>query len=187
MKRLGTLVMVGLLAGALATQAEASKPRGKASQAAGSGSSGHESPASSSPVAHSAALAGFALALRHTAVFRNAMPRVIEKGKPDPGSPMVVKGEIEASGGKADAKVTFSVELRPAGGAAIALPDAELAVEGNTWNGQLKGGKSTFIEVYRKGPGTLAPGTKARLAVTLTSGKESVTLESDEITVEKVD
>lgn len=184
MKRYVVLMLVGLLAGALATDVEARgrKKRGKAAP---------ESRAPASPVggavARSGMLAGAALALRNFAIWRNAMPRVLKKGEKDQGSPLVAKADLEVTGGQAPAKMTWSAEVRPDGGAAVPLKGVEVTVEGKDWDGQLKPGQKATLEVYYKGQSTLAPGTKAKLALTLKSGNETVTLESDEATVDRVE
>jgi hypothetical protein len=175
------LVLVVLLAGALATDVEA---RGKKKR----GKKASEVPAvPGGAVAHSGMLAGAALALRNFAIWRNAMPRALKKGEKDPGSPLVAKADLEATGAKDTKKMTWTAEVRPAGAAAIPLQGVEITQEGKDWDGQLAPGQKVTLEVYYKGTSSLAPGTKAKMALTLKSGAETITLESDEATVDRVE
>lgn len=137
-------------------------------------------------VTRSGVIAGAALAISQLAIWRNNMPRVIQPGQADTGSPLVVKAEVEAKDVKAPVKLGWKVELVPAGGAAQAVPALEVNVESKPWSGELKPGEPTYIEFYSKAPGTLAPGSKAKLVITFTAGGETVKLEG-ETTVEKVD
>lgn len=188
MRRFGVVVLVGVLAAGLATDVEArgKKRKRKAASEAPASPAAPASPVGGA-VARSSMLAGAALALRNFALWRNAMPRVLKKGEKDPGSPLIAKADLEVTGGKDAAKMTWKAELRPAGGAAIPLPGVELGLDGKDWDGALKPGQKGTIEVYFKGPSTLAPGTKCTMVITLASGKDSVTLESEEATVDRVD
>lgn len=184
MKRFGVVVLVGVLAAALASDAEA---RGKRKPKAAPGSPAAPASPVGSAVAHSGMLAGAALALRNFAIWRNNMPRVLKKGEADPGSPLVAKADLEATGGKAPVRLAWKAEVRPAGAAAVPLAGVELTVGGKDWDGNLKAGQKANVEVYFKGSSTLAPGTKCTMAVTFTAGGESVTVETEEATVDRVD
>ena len=177
MNRLGKVLGGACVVLAFATAAEAADPSAAVQL---------QSPGPASDVARSGAIAGAALAISQLAIWRNNMPRVLQPGQPDPGSPMVVKAEIEAKGVKAATKLAWKAELIPAGGAAQPLKSLEVNVEGKPWTGDLKPGDATYIEFYSKDRGTLAPGTKAKLVITFNAGAETLKLES-ETTVEKVD
>lgn len=181
MNRLGRAIGVTLVGLGLAVAAEAGE--GRALEAPGG--KPQPSPASG-PVAKSSMLAGAALAIRTLAIWRNNMPRVLKPGQKDPGSPLIVKAEVEATGAKAPVQLTWKAELVPAGGTPQPVQNLEVNVEGNPWKGELKPGAQTYIELYSKSDSTLAPGTRTKLVLTFTAGSESVTLE-EETTVEKVD
>lgn len=179
MNRLGRAVCVTL--GSLLVAAAAEAGEGLHLQASGA----PPSPASG-PVARSSMIVGAALAIRTLAIWRNNMPRVLEPGQKDPGSPLIVKAEVEATGARAPVKLTWKADLVPAGGIPEPVKNLEVSVEGNPWSGELKGGAQTYIEFYSKSDSTLTPGTKAKVVLTFTSGSETVTLEQ-ETTVERVD
>lgn len=136
-------------------------------------------------VARSGVIAGAALAISQLAIWRNNMPRVLQPGQADPGSPMVVKAEVEAKNVKAATKLSWKVELL-ADGKSVPLKNLEVNSESKPWSGDLKPGDTTYVEFYSKDQGTLAPGSKAKLVITFTAGSETVRLEG-ETTVERVD
>lgn len=144
------------------------------------------SPPLSAQISRSGVIAGAALAITQLAIWRNNMPRVLKPGEADPGSPMVVKAEIEAKNVKAATKLAYHIELTPANGAPQALANLEVNSDGKPWDGTLKPGEPTYIEFYSKAPGTLTPGSNAKLVITFTAGSETLKLEGV-TSVEKVD
>ena len=136
--------------------------------------------------AKSGALAGAALAISQLTAWRNNMPRALKPGQKDPGSPLIVKCELKIDGGKQAAKILYDVKLVPAGGEPQNLEGLEVSVEGQPWKGDVRPGQTAYVEFYSKGSSTLAPGTKAKLVLKLTSLNDHLTLE-EETTIERVD
>jgi hypothetical protein len=185
MGRLGKALVVTLVALCAVNAAEARK-RKHADKAHGEAPATPAGPTEPTAVKASM-LSGAALAIRQLNVWRNNMPRLFKPGDKDEGSPLIVKAEIEAKGSAHDpVKILWRAKLVPEGGAPQDLQGLTVTVDGHEWKGDLVQGKTTWIELYSKGPSTIAPGTKVTLKIELHSKEEKGELEAT-TTVDRVD